>query len=491
MTLPNDALLSCARMGECDRLTIAAGTSGFALMRRAGLGVATALRRRFRPGRVLVACGPGNNGGDGYVIADDLRRHGWDVTVAALVNPKAGDPAALTGDAAEAANLWAEAPVPLSPDLLDHADILVDSLFGAGLTRAIEGSAAEFLERARDRARNGRLSVLAVDVPSGVHGDTGQVLGTACPADLTVTFHRRKPGHLLEPGGSLCGTVRVIDIGIDPQATAHVAPTARENTPALWSTARPVAGPTDHKYSRGHVIVLAGAMSGAARLAARAARRMGAGLVTVIAPDGAVAAVAADAPGVIVQPLDAVRGRLDRFVTDRKAAALVLGPGLGTTDESADLARNLLAAEVPAVLDADVFTLFAGQDLPTSGPAVLTPHGGEFQRFRAEIDVANIGRIDAVVRVARDTGHVVLLKGADTTVADPDGRCTILDGAPASLATGGSGDVLSGAVAALVGQGMPAFEAAAAGAWLHADAARRLGSGALLPEDLADALRWP
>ncbi len=412
MTLPGDALLTCAEMAACDRLTIAAGTSGFTLMQRAGTGAAAALRRRIPPGRVLVACGPGNNGGDGYIIADDLGRHGWNVTVASLVPIDQ-----LKGDAAGAAALW-DGPVQ-SLDTVRPVDfdVLVDAVFGAGLTRAIDGEAAALLSAAGQAVAAGVLRVVAIDVPSGLHGDTGQALGPVCPAELTVTFHRRKPGHLLYPGRGLCGAVRVIDIGIDQRACAEVKASARINTPALWGLARPQAGPGDHKYSRGHVIVVAGAMSGAARLA---------------------------------------------------TAVLKFG--------------------VPAVLDADLFTLFAGRALPTTGPAVLTPHTGEFRRFRPGIDPDTVGRLDAVTRMARETGHVVLLKGPDTTIADPDGRCAIQENAPFSLATGGSGDVLSGAIAGLIGQGMASYEATAAGSWLHAEAAQALGDRPVLAEELADAL---
>lgn len=477
---PDDTLLSCGAMGACDRLTIERGTPGFTLMLRAGQGAAGHIRRALRPARTLVACGPGNNGGDGFVIADDLRRHGWDVRVALL-----GSVDGLRGDAAQACALWDGPVEPLSVGLLDGAGVLVDALFGAGLVRPIEGEAAAFLARAAGRAASGRLKVAAVDVPSGVHGDTGAVLGTACPADLTLTFHRRKPGHVLYPGRELCGGIRLIDIGIDPTAMAAVDPTARVIGPALWADRLQPAGPQDHKYSRGHVLVLAGEMPGAARLAARAARRMGAGLVTVCAAAEQVGLIAGDAPGLIVQehPRD-----LPSFSADRKVAAIVVGPGLGRSPEAARMVEAALACGVPLVLDADVFTLFADRRLPEGAPAVLTPHGGEFSRFFEDIDIGAAGRIAAVTRAAEASGQTVLLKGPDTTVAAADGQCAVLDGAPATLATGGTGDVLAGAIAALLGHGLPPFEAACAGAWHHREAARRLGGGSLFAEELADGL---
>jgi NAD(P)H-hydrate epimerase len=289
---------------------------------------------------------------------------------------------------------------------------------------------------------------------------------------------------VLSPGRGLCGDIRVIDIGIDPAAMGEVAPVAEIVSSALWAGHIRPPGPQDHKYTRGHVLVLAGAMPGAARLAARAARRMGAGLVTVLAPGAAVASIAAEAPGLIVAERPAA---LEGFVAARKVAAIVVGPGLGLEEGAARIVASALATGLPTVLDADVFTLFAGQALPDGGRAVLTPHGGEFRRMFPDLDVRHRGRIEAVTRAAATSGHTVLLKGPDTTIADPDGRCALLDGAPATLATGGTGDVLAGAIAALLGRGVPAFEAACAGTWCHARAAERLG-GALFAEELADAL---
>ncbi|NQW08736.1 MAG: NAD(P)H-hydrate dehydratase [Alphaproteobacteria bacterium] len=490
MTFPRDALLSCAQMGEADRLTIEAGTPGFTLMRRAGQGAATAIRRRYRPAPVLVACGPGNNGGDGFVVADDLRRHGWPVRVALL-----GGRAALKGDAAEAAALWGGKVEPLTLEALDDVSLLVDALFGAGLARPIDGAAAAFLNEAAVRIAGRRLRSIAIDMPSGVHGDHGRVMGTACPADLTVTFFRRKPGHLLMSGRTLCGDVRVIDIGIDEDRAQRITPIARVNTPALWRAALPVPGPADHKYSRGHVLVIAGRMTGAARLAAQAARRIGAGLVTVLCPPGQEAIIAADAPGLIVQPWPEP-DELAAFAHHRKARTLVVGPGLGTDDDARAMAEAALKAGVPSVLDADVFTLFSGRADDVAGwlgaPAVLTPHEGEMWRFLPDLDLAAQGRLEVVRRAVDRVRAVVLLKGPDTTIKAPGGPFVICEGAPASLATGGSGDVLAGAIGGLMAQGMPADRAAAAGAWMHAEAARRCGQG-LVAEDLIGALatvRW-
>jgi NAD(P)H-hydrate epimerase len=511
---PIEAVLSCAQMGRCDAATIAAGTPGFTLMMRAGVGVACAIRRRYRPQPVLIACGPGNNGGDGFVIADDLRRHGWPVWVALLC-----EISALKGDAAEACALWSGPIEPLSPASLEGAALLVDAVFGAGLTRAPEGAAADLLFVAGERVEAGTLISVAVDVPSGLDGDTGRARGGVCPADMTVTFHLRKPAHLIQPGRALCGDVRVIDIGIIPDAMGDEAPVAQVPV-AQVPVAQMVGpgfenglgrgaggglfkapGPADHKYTRGHVVIVAGEMTGAARLAALAARRAGAGLVTVLAPPGCEALIGADAPGLIVvarpQPSE-LAGFLDR----RKAAAVVVGPGLGLGDEARALVEAVLASGVPVVLDADGLSVFAGDaaalSRAISGPVILTPHGGEFARLFPDIQVAALGKLEAARRAADAVGATLLLKGPDTVIASPSRVPLILDGAPSVLATGGTGDVLAGIAGCLLGQsslgqagGVGPDVVAMLAARLHAEAARRCSSEGTIPieaEDVAHAL---
>ena len=487
MTKHADSVLSCAQMGEADRTTISAGIPGFTLMLRAGRGAATLIRRRYRPMPVLVACGPGNNGGDGFVIAEDLRRHGWPVTVAVL-----GDPVRLRGDALKALRLWDGPTVPVSVHLLEEADLLVDALFGAGLTRAVEGAAALFLDHASSQVSDGSLRVVAIDVPSGVDGDTGLVRGTACPAELTATFFRRKPGHLLHPGRDLCGTVWVIEIGIETDLLDAIKPVARVIGPALWSGQISAPGPEDHKYTRGHVLVIAGEMAGAARLSALAARRSGAGLVTTLGPSGTEDLLAADAPGMIVAMLpkpDAIAG----FVKRRKVAAIVIGPGLGSGGRA--YVEAALSTGVPTVLDADGISGFAGEPnaLATliTGPVVLTPHGGEFGRLFPAMNSRELGRMEVVGEAARQLGAVVLLKGPDTVIRAADGPALILNGAPAVLATGGTGDVLAGMIGALLGFGTKPDIAAACGAWMHAEAARIASHDVtkpILAEDLCAVL---
>lgn len=478
-----EQLLTCAEMGRVDRFAIDGGVPGTTLMANAGAAVATAIRRRYRPRPVVVLAGPGNNGGDGWVVARDLADHGWEVRVAAL-----GDPARLNGDAAWARTLWAGPVEAAAPAALDGAVLVVDALFGAGLTRDLDGQAADIVSALAARVAAGTTVSVAVDVPSGVDGDTGLVRGVAAPADLTVTFFRRKPGHLLMPGRVLCGSVRVADIGIPDAALDAIDPCAAVDTPAAWHSALTARSATDHKYRRGHVAVVGGAMSGAARLALAAARRSGVGLATAAVPPGAAVLFAADAPGAIVRAVDGPEG-LAALLADVRFTAVVVGPGLG--DGTRTLVEAVLTAGRPVLLDADGLNAFAG-DLAglaarITAPAVLTPHDGEFRRLFPDIDVAATGRLAAARSAAAAGGTVVLLKGPDTVIAAPDGRAAITENAPTTLATAGSGDVLAGLIGGLLARGMPAFEAAAAGAWIHGEAGRAAGAS-VLAEDIVGCI---
>jgi ADP-dependent NAD(P)H-hydrate dehydratase / NAD(P)H-hydrate epimerase len=476
------ALLSPREMGEADRLTIAGGTPGIALMENAGRAVADAVARRWSLRPVLVLCGPGNNGGDGFVAARILAERGWQVRLALL-----GERAALKGDAAAAAASWPGPLEPLGMECLVGAELVVDALFGAGLARPIDGEVRAVIEALEAR----RLPVVAVDVPSGVDGASGDVRGIAPHAVLTITFFRRKPGHLLLPGRLHCGETLVAPIGIPLGVLDIVAPDVAANHPDWWRDPFPWPGPESHKYTRGHALVAGGAvMTGAGRLAARAAARIGAGLVTVAAPPAALPIYAAALTGVIVQPAEGLDGFRELLADKRRNAALI-GPGAGLGTETREKVLAILGAGKRAVLDADALSVFA-DDLPAlfsairaakALPPVLTPHEGEFARLFERSG----SKLDRARRAAGESGAVVLLKGADTVVAAPDGRTAISEGAPAELATAGSGDVLAGMVVGLLAQGMPAFEAAAAASWLHADAARRIGPG-LVAEDLVEAL---
>ncbi len=463
-------LLTPAEMARADAAAIAGGIPGSALVEAAGRAVARAARARFRPCRTLVLAGPGNNGADGYVAARLLERVGWPVALAALEPPRPGS------DAAAAAARWRGPTVPFAPAEVRRAELVVDAVFGAGLARNVEGVAAETLATATECA-----PLLAVDVPSGLDGETGAVRGFAPRAALTVTFFRRKPGHLLKPGRHLCGEVLLADIGL-PESVLPAAgpPRAFHNRPGLWSL--PALSPDSHKYTRGHLtIVGGGAMTGATRLAAGAAHRAGAGLVSVAAPDEAAAAVyRAGDPGTIVstEPVAAL-------LEDGRRAVWLLGPGLPPNPETREALRTVVAAGRSVVADAGALMACAGAPDALSGAAVLTPHAGEFGRVFGAVGA---DKPAAARAAAARTGAVVLLKGADTVVAAPDGRVAINDNAPPSLATGGTGDVLAGTIAALLCQGMAPFEAAAAGAWLQGEAARLHPRPGLVAADLITLL---
>jgi NAD(P)H-hydrate epimerase len=472
------ALLTPGQMGEADRLTIVGGTSGTVLMENAGRAVADAISRRWPPRPAAVLCGPGNNGGDGFVAARILAERGWPVQLALL-----GERATLKGDAAWAASLWTGPVEPLSVEAIDGAGLIVDALFGAGLARPIDGVAAEVITAIGER----HVPVVAVDVPSGLDGASGAIRGVAPQATLTVTFFRRKPGHLLLPGRVLCGDTIVAPIGIGAGVLDTVAPDTGANHPAWWLGDLPWATAVGHKYSRGHALIAGGAvMTGAARLAARAAARVGAGLVTVAAPEPAFPIYAAALTGIIVAPI-AATGDFEALLADKRRNAALIGPGAGTDPETRDKALAILAAGKRTVLDADALTVFAENPdalfKAIRSPCVLTPHEGEFTRL---FDASG-SKLERARRAAKASGAVVLLKGADTVIAAPDGRAAINENAPPELATAGSGDVLAGIVLGLLAQGMPAFEAASAAAWLHGAAAHAFGAG-LIAEDLVDSL---
>jgi hydroxyethylthiazole kinase-like uncharacterized protein yjeF len=483
-------LLTTAQMAEADRLAIAAGVAGMTLMENAGRAVADAVAARAPlGGRIAVVAGPGNNGGDGFVAARLLAARGYPVRVAFV-----GDAAKLKGDAAEAARRFNGTVEPPCAQVLDGARIVVDALFGAGLDRAVAGPAREMIV-----AMNAcGAPIVAVDLPSGINGSTGAMMGVAVEAAETVTFFRRKPGHVLLPGRLHCGQVHVADIGIPAQVLERVRPQTFLDAPALWRACFPVPRVDGHKYSRGHAVVVSGGAprTGAARLAARAALRAGAGLVTVASPREAMAVNAAASLAVMVRPVDGAAELAD-YLSDRRLNALVLGPGGGVGSAMRELVIAGLAGPRAVVLDADALTSFAEDPgalyaalARREQPAVLTPHAGEFARlFKYDPDIIDKpSKLDKARAAAARSGAIVLLKGPDTVVADPDGRAAIADNAPPWLATAGAGDVLAGFVAGLLAQGMPGFEAAAAAAWVHGETATHVGPG-LIAEDLSEAVR--
>jgi hydroxyethylthiazole kinase-like uncharacterized protein yjeF len=482
-------LLNPAEMAEADRRTIAAGTPGIALMERAGRAVADAVATRHPLGtRVVVSCGPGNNGGDGFVAARILRERGYPVRLLLL-----GSREALAGDAAKAAGGWREPIAPISASALAEAEVIVDALFGAGLSRNLEGRAKAAVEA----VAAARASIIAVDLPSGIDGATGQVRGAAVNAAETVTFCRRKPGHLLFPGRAHCGRIHVADIGISASTVAAVNPQTFANEPALWRKVLPVPSTDGHKYDRGHAVVLSGPMhaTGAARLAARAALRAGAGLVTIAAPKSAVPILASALTAVMVREANGAKG-LTALLADKRLNVVLLGPGQGVGKGTREGVAAAARAGRALVLDADALSSFSesaeslARLLAKTAAAVLTPHEGEFARlFRQDKKVVRAdSKIDRAKAAAHRMNAVVVLKGADTVVAAPDGRAAIANNAPAWLATAGTGDVLAGIVAGLLAQQMPTFEAACAAVWLHGEAGNEAGP-ALISEDLDAGLR--
>ena len=501
-------LLTTSEMAEADRLSIAAGVSGMALMERAGAAVADCAAVLAPEGRdILVLCGPGNNGGDGFVAARLLRERGLGVRVHLL-----GDVNRLRGDAAEAARRWAGPIEPCSTVALEAAGLVVDGLFGAGLTRDLDGEAKILVERVNIWSRASGQPVVAIDVPSGLDGDTGAVRGVAIVASATVTFFRFKPGHLLLPGRTLCGDAHLADIGTPESVLDTIRPQTFADAPELWRALLPMPGVGGHKYSRGHALVLSGGpwTTGAARLSARAALRVGAGLVTLASPREALGINAAHLTAVMLTPCDNPAD-LASTLRDPRKNALIMGPGAGVGKPTMDLVLEALRSDPPdraLVLDADALTSFAddprvlGGAIKRSGKSVvLTPHEGEFSRlFNNQGELleskihANIGnemsfhsKLQRARTAARASGAALILKGPDTVIASPDGRAAISFDAPPWLATAGSGDVLAGFAGGLLAQGMPLFEAACAAVWIHGACARAIGPG-LIAEDLAEAM---
>lgn len=501
-------LLTAEEMGRADALAIAAGVPGLSLMEAAGRAVADqAIDLVARKGATIaVVCGPGNNGGDGFVAARLLREQGCRVRVGLL-----GSRERLTGDAAAVAARWGADVEKLTSATLAGADVIVDALFGAGLSRPLDGLAAEIVAAINASGK----PALAVDVPSGLDGTTGRADGAVVQATRTVTFFRMKPGHLLLPGRLLCGEVRLADIGIPARVLEEVAPQTFANRPSLWQPAYAAPSLDAHKYTRGHAVVVSGPVesTGAARLGARGALRIGAGLVTLAGSGAATAINATHCTAVMVRAVPS-DGSLTEFLSDRRRNAVLIGPGAGVAAATAASVITVLGSPAAAVLDADAPTSFVldGTDAPVKAaglgfvvrsadpepvkeglfeaikareaPVVLTPHEGEFKRLFGELAGSKLERARQAAAVS---GAVVVLKGPDTVVAAPDGRAAINDNAPPWLATAGSGDVLAGFVIGLLAQRMPAFEAACAAVWLHGECANRFGIG-LIAEDLPEQL---
>ena len=468
-------IITNAQMRAIDAACPGAGVATRTLMENAGRAVAETIVSRFSPRSLVVLCGPGNNGGDGWGAARMLSEKGWPVEVWSLVEREA-----LKGDARDAANLWA-GKVQRLTDEAPRAELYIDALFGAGLSRPLEGAAAAL---ARQLAA---ADVVAVDVPSGLDGDSAKPNGDACfRATLTVTFVRKKRAHVLMPGRDLCGEIVLADIGAPDAIVAAQKVSLFENGPGIWAKEFPWPKAEAHKHARGHVMVASGGRgrTGAARLAARGALRVGAGLVSVLSPLRAVAENAAHLTAIM---LEAATSPNDYSEAVRIADCLVIGPALGLEQRHSERmhAARTTQKRCPIVFDADALTLLAPLKAPLQPRDVLTPHVGEFRRcFPGVLEKAPT-RVDAAREAAKRASCTLLLKGPDTIIASPDGRAIVNTTGSPFLATAGSGDVLGGMIAGLIAQGMESFEAAAAAAWLHGRAGEVAGPG-LIAEDLPE-----
>lgn len=484
-------LLTPEQTRAADAWAINNGASGLSLMEAAGKAVAEITAEYLGSpsdvsGDIIVLCGPGNNGGDGYVTARYLNSRGYPVSLMTSCSAES-----LTGDAKEMAGRWAGGQTAIDTDKFHKASVIVDALFGTGLSRAIDGELVDVITAVN---KSSALKV-AVDMPSGLCAATGQPLGPCVKADVTVTFFKKKVGQTVAPGRFLCGGqehIHIADIGIPDSSISALGVDSFENSPSLWGVAVPYAGPATHKYHRGHLLVLGGKEPtlGASRLAALAGLRVGAGLITLAAPSETYAIQAAALTDIMVRHFDEAAGFMD-IANDTRIGTVLMGPGAGVSEQTAALVHEMARSRKNLVLDADALTSLVNRLdglLPDAGgtDVVLTPHDGEFMRLFPDIAI-DFDRVAAARQAAELSGCYVVLKGVSTVIAGPDGRAAITTNAPAWLSVGGTGDILSGAIAGFMAQGMPAFEAACAGVWVQGEAAMRAGRG-LIASDLLPLL---
>ena len=440
-------ILTAHAMHAAEQAAINGGTPVETLMERAGAALAEAAYRFAGPKPALILCGPGNNGGDGYVAARHLKARGVAVRVAALAEPKA------------AAAIWARSQWDGEVETLSQdtkgAPLLIDALFGTGLKRGLDDTVSLLLSELVHEA----AVAVACDLPSGIEADSGAQLNPLHAFDLTVTFGALKPAHRLHPAIHKCGRVVLADIGIEADPDWH----------EITAPHLPPLDPGGHKYSRGLVHMLAGKMPGAIALAATAAARAGAGYVRV-----STSHPIATLPAAVVQ-LDTAE------VNDPRIGCLLVGPGMGDIPQLITLA---LTSQAPKVIDADAITFLGDPERLRGQDAIVTPHEGEFARLFPHITGSKPQR---ALEAASLSGAVIVFKGPDTLVASPDGRLGFAPPAPAWLASAGTGDVLAGMIAAMRARGLPAFEAACAGVWLHGRAAEVAGP-TMIADDLAAAI---
>jgi len=473
-------------MIRAEKLAMENGTSSLILMENAGNGVAEDVVKRFARGtKVVVLCGPGRNGGDGFVAARRLRERGYHIRLALL-----GDKNKLPSEAKEMAKRWDETIEPMTPECLDGAQLIVDAIFGSGLRDDVSGVPAQMIADVTKRG----LPVVAVDMPTGIDATSGQIRGTAFKAVSTVSFYRRKTGQVLYPGRTYCGDVTAFDIGIPASVMKEVGPRAFSDQPDLWLKYYPRLKLTGHKYDRGHAVIVSGEMerTGAARLGARAALRMGAGVVSLASSKSAFYINAAQLTSVMIDAFDGA-DELSELLSDERTSAVMIGPGAGVSEETQQNVVAVLSSHAAAVIDADGLTSF--EDDPSAlfeqikyreSPAILTPHEGEFARIFPDL-MDESSKLERARAAAEMSGAVIVLKGADTVIAAPNGVAGLVENAPAWLATAGTGDVLAGIITGLLAQGMDALDAAMAGVWIHGETARHIGAG-MISEDMADTL---
>jgi NAD(P)H-hydrate epimerase len=485
------SLLSVQQMRAAEQFAVQMGTPLIVLMERAGLAVAELVMLRYTKRPVIILCGPGNNGGDGFVAARHLAAKGWPVRI--LLYGKLEE---MTPEAKVAASRWRGAVITASLPVLENAlqkgaQLIIDALYGIGLRRPVTGDAALMMQAVN---RSG-IPVVAVDIPSGLNADTGQVYGQSIVADVTVTFFRKKLAHVLMPGRMLCGEILTADIGIPDTVLQNITLQTCENHPDLWIGYYPQPRLNQNKYDRGHVLVLGGdEMTGAARLAALAAQRIGAGLVTIAAPQNAFMIYAASMTSIMVRALGeggafgtAFRALLD----DPRRSVAVLGPGAGTEDTTRQAVLMALAAQKRCVLDADALNVFTRDAVSLRDAlhpqCILTPHEGEFQRLFDRVVDFSQDKLTMAKTASAYIGCPIILKGADTVIASPEGLAVVNTNSPPTLATAGSGDVLAGFIAGLMAQGVEAFPAGCIATWMHGAVASEFGP-CLVAEDLIQGL---
>jgi hydroxyethylthiazole kinase-like uncharacterized protein yjeF len=479
-------LLTADEMRRAEQITIDSGTPALTLMENAGRGVTEEVVRRFARGsKVSVLCGPGNNGGDGFVCARTLRERGYQVRLALICKPDELGP-----DSKEMARRWDEQIEPLVPRAIEGAEVIVDAILGSGLKGPVNGVVGEIIEQVNER----ELPVVAIDVPTGIDSTFGNIQGVAFKAVSTVTFFRRKTGQVLLPAKRYCGDVRAVDIGIPNTVLSEIVPQNFVNEPDFWLRFFPRLKPDGHKYDRGHAVIVSGPMesTGAARLGARAALRVGAGVVSVATSKAAFYINAAQLTSIMVSAYEGAGG-LAEILTDTRRNAVLIGPGAGATAETRENVAAVLSSEATVVIDAEGLTAFEAnpQELfaliqQRPAPTILTPHKGEFDAIFPELGNAE-SKLEQAKRAAEISGAVVVFKGPDTVVSAPDGLSAITEGSPPWLATAGTGDVLAGLIVGLCAQGMSPLDAAVAGVWIHSDIARTVGPG-MIAEDMAPML---